>query len=253
MSGSVVDLSRSGDGACGASSGIDALPSISREFSGVAWDALNLYSGAWVMLIRQDGILVHANDSVLGVFGGSIERSIGRSVCELIPESICADRLAFYDRVMREQRPLFVEGIIGGSMVRCALRPIPPATPGGPSHVLCICRPVGPTSEPCPQPRVRAGADDWGPLSGLTDREMEVLRLIGRGMTTAQIAKEMHRSVKTIEWHRVSLGAKLGAANRVDLARMAIHFGLAGPLAPSIGARALATASPMALMGDAPK
>jgi DNA-binding NarL/FixJ family response regulator len=34
--------------------------------------------------------------------------------------------------------------------------------------------------------------------------------------------------VKTIEWHRVSLGTKLGVTNRVELARIAIRAGVVG-------------------------
>jgi DNA-binding NarL/FixJ family response regulator len=72
----------------------------------------------------------------------------------------------------------------------------------------------------------RARADDLGKLDQLTNREVEVLRLIGRGLSTAQIAATLERSVKTVEWHRVALGTKLSVTNRVELARIAIHAGL---------------------------
>jgi DNA-binding NarL/FixJ family response regulator len=45
-------------------------------------------------------------------------------------------------------------------------------------------------------------------------------------MSTIDIAKHLGRSVKTIEWHRVSLGEKLGVVNRVELARIAIAAGM---------------------------
>jgi DNA-binding NarL/FixJ family response regulator len=77
-------------------------------------------------------------------------------------------------------------------------------------------------------PVVRAKHDDLGVLGALTTREMEILRLIGKGLSTADIAKQLHRSVKTIEWHRVSLGTKLGVTNRVELARIAIRAGVVG-------------------------
>jgi DNA-binding CsgD family transcriptional regulator len=54
----------------------------------------------------------------------------------------------------------------------------------------------------------------------------EILKLIGIGLSTADIAKRLGRSVKTVEWHRVSLGDKLGVTNRVELARIAIAAGL---------------------------
>jgi DNA-binding NarL/FixJ family response regulator len=52
------------------------------------------------------------------------------------------------------------------------------------------------------------------------------LKLIGIGLSTADIARRLERSVKTVEWHRVSLGEKLGVTNRVELARIAIAAGL---------------------------
>lgn len=61
----------------------------------------------------------------------------------------------------------------------------------------------------------------------LTDREREVLALIAEGLTVPEIARRLHRSRKTIESHRLSLGRKLGVENRVKLARLAIQAGLA--------------------------
>jgi DNA-binding NarL/FixJ family response regulator len=52
-------------------------------------------------------------------------------------------------------------------------------------------------------------------------------------MTTAAIAKKLFRSRKTIEAHRLSMGAKLGVRNRVELARIALEAGLlSGPPQP---------------------
>ena len=69
----------------------------------------------------------------------------------------------------------------------------------------------------------------------LTEREREVLALIAQGHTTAQIAKILYRSAKTIEAHRMSLGLKLRARNRVDLARFAMQAGLQNMQVPRGG------------------
>jgi DNA-binding CsgD family transcriptional regulator len=73
---------------------------------------------------------------------------------------------------------------------------------------------------------VHSVAGDAGPLASLTQRETEVLEMIGRGYSTAKIAESLNRSTKTIEWHRASIGNKLDASNRVELARIAISAGL---------------------------
>ena len=58
----------------------------------------------------------------------------------------------------------------------------------------------------------------------LTDREYEVLRLIGLGLGTAAIAAELRRSVKTIESHRANLKDKLGLKSAAELARYATRW-----------------------------
>ncbi len=63
-------------------------------------------------------------------------------------------------------------------------------------------------------------------LSALTHREREVLRLIAEGLSVSEISKVLYRSEKTIQSHRLSIGRKLGARNRVELARIAIEAGL---------------------------
>jgi DNA-binding NarL/FixJ family response regulator len=83
---------------------------------------------------------------------------------------------------------------------------------------------------------IKARIDDRGHLSNLTQRELEILRLIGLGLSSADIAKRLDRSVKTVEWHRVSLGEKLSVANRVELARIAIAAGLVSAETPPIAA-----------------
>ncbi|MHC5114018.1 MAG: response regulator [Planctomycetota bacterium] len=63
-------------------------------------------------------------------------------------------------------------------------------------------------------------------LDALTPREQEVLRLIGRGKTRAQIAEMLCRSPKTIDGHRESIMEKLGIRDRAELVRFAIREGL---------------------------
>lgn len=63
-------------------------------------------------------------------------------------------------------------------------------------------------------------------LDLLTDRELEVLRLIGKGHTRAEIAKLLSRSPKTIDGHREAIMQKLDIHDRGDLVRYAIREGL---------------------------
>ena len=63
-------------------------------------------------------------------------------------------------------------------------------------------------------------------LDTLTERELEVLRLIGRGMSRQEIADALSRSARTIDNHRAAIMRKLGIRDRVDLVRYAIREGL---------------------------
>jgi DNA-binding NarL/FixJ family response regulator len=62
------------------------------------------------------------------------------------------------------------------------------------------------------------------PLQRLSNRELEVFELIGRGMKTGKIAEHLQLSIKTIETHRENIKKKLGLASGPELTRRAIHW-----------------------------
>jgi DNA-binding NarL/FixJ family response regulator len=68
-----------------------------------------------------------------------------------------------------------------------------------------------------------AGPGD-APVDKLSDRELEVFQLIGRGMSTAQIADSLCLSVKTIETYREHLKLKLDLHTGNELVRYAIEW-----------------------------
>ena len=63
----------------------------------------------------------------------------------------------------------------------------------------------------------------------LTNRESQILRMIGRGMSRGEIAKEIFRSQKTVDAHQQSIMKKLGIHDRVELVRYAIREGIVEP------------------------
>jgi DNA-binding NarL/FixJ family response regulator len=67
------------------------------------------------------------------------------------------------------------------------------------------------------------------PASILSRRELQVLGLVARGYTSAEIAKQIFVSVKTIETYRSRLAEKLGLQTRSDMVRFAVQMGLLTP------------------------
>jgi DNA-binding NarL/FixJ family response regulator len=62
------------------------------------------------------------------------------------------------------------------------------------------------------------------PVVNLTDRELEIFRLIGEGHSTRQIADDLHLSVKTIESHQAHIKDKLALKNGRELVQHAIEW-----------------------------
>jgi DNA-binding NarL/FixJ family response regulator len=76
--------------------------------------------------------------------------------------------------------------------------------------------------QPGPAPEVRQ-------IAGITERERQVLTLVGRGMSNAEIAQHLYVSVATVKTYVGRLIAKLGARDRVQLVIAAYEAGLVPP------------------------
>ncbi|MCX5682235.1 MAG: response regulator transcription factor [Planctomycetota bacterium] len=71
---------------------------------------------------------------------------------------------------------------------------------------------------------VAAGGAEASPVEGLSDREVEVLELIGKGVATREIAERLHVSVKTVEAHRANIKEKLRLEGATELAHYAFQW-----------------------------
>jgi two-component system response regulator NreC len=65
-----------------------------------------------------------------------------------------------------------------------------------------------------------------GPPDDLSEREVEVLRLIALGFTNTEIAQQLYLSVRTVETHRSHIQQKLRISSRAELVRHALQRGL---------------------------
>jgi two-component system, NarL family, response regulator NreC len=65
-----------------------------------------------------------------------------------------------------------------------------------------------------------------GPPDDLTERELDILRLIALGHTNTEIAGQLFLSVRTVETHRAHIQQKLRRSSRAELVRYALDHGL---------------------------
>lgn len=65
-----------------------------------------------------------------------------------------------------------------------------------------------------------------GPPDDLTEREVDILRLIALGHTNTEIAGKLYLSVRTVESHRAHIQQKTGRSTRAELVRYALDNGL---------------------------
>jgi DNA-binding NarL/FixJ family response regulator len=61
-------------------------------------------------------------------------------------------------------------------------------------------------------------------IAGLTNRELDIFRLVGQGLTTSRIAETLQRSVHTVEAHRTNIKEKLGLKTAAELSRSAVQW-----------------------------
>jgi two-component system response regulator NreC len=80
-----------------------------------------------------------------------------------------------------------------------------------------------------PELGARLAAEPLGPPDDLSEREVEILRLIALGHTNGEIAEELYLSVRTVESHRAHIQQKLRMSKRSELVRYALERNLLEP------------------------
>jgi DNA-binding NarL/FixJ family response regulator len=74
--------------------------------------------------------------------------------------------------------------------------------------------------------RVTSGRPSSDPIERLTNREMEVFRLLGQGLSSVAIAKQLQISRNTVDSHRENIRRKLDLENSVELIQRAVQWHL---------------------------
>ena len=63
-----------------------------------------------------------------------------------------------------------------------------------------------------------------GPVAGLSNRELQILQMLGRGLSSRQVAEALHLSIKTVEAHRQRIKGKLDLKTSAQLVQFAVNW-----------------------------
>lgn len=207
------------------------------------WETLTRSCGVCIAITNSDGQFVFANDGACSFLDpSSANELMGLTWEDVLPHDLAKVRRRCALRARTMTRPIVLIGMMDGICTCSIFRSIgrSMALEG---DTLTVWYSLNAADESTGVSAIDgcevilAEYNSLGSLSDLTERELAILALIGEGMTTQQTAQYIHRSVKTVEWHRRMLGKKLGAANRVELAKIAMRSGLChiGSLHPRLG------------------
>lgn len=195
------------------------------------WSALINDSGAAVAVFDAEGWAHFANAVYLRMAGVRTLDELKRlSIEDRLQHDMAEERLAILRDVIRNGQAQMFKDLRRGRALVITSRQFP----GQPSFCLAVFRPADipnwvSDAEPTDADAAQMKHVDAGPLAVLSEREKEILSLIGQGLTSAQIAKKLCRTIKTIEWHRSAIARKLHTKDRVALAQLAIQAGLCSP------------------------
>ncbi len=202
--------------------------------AGVLWNVLTQDPSAGVVICDLDGTVVWGNERCFRIYLGPEAKPgdvIGKTWKELgFPDPWIEERLAMFREIKRTGEPVLLRTIWLGHQVLAWVYPLPPDDECGKDCFLVVSRvseaDIKELGQDAAGKVMVSGVARLGELDVLSPRELEVLALLGQGLTIKEIARVLFRSEKTIGRHRDSIGAKLGLSNKVDLAELARRAGL---------------------------
>lgn len=181
-----------------------------------------------ISICRLSGELIYANDQAAKIFmGEDAEGSsfVGRSMWDVFPEEWMRERVSIGSRLLTTGKPVLVRTIWGGYQVLSWVYPLDIGGEDDQARMLIVtrrsCTPSSTWTDQGDESFVESSVMRLGELDVLSPREIEVLALVGQGLSIREIAKMLCRSEKTVQNHRDSIGSKLGLTNRVKVAEVA--------------------------------
>jgi DNA-binding CsgD family transcriptional regulator len=187
-----------------------------------------------ISVVRLSGEVLYTNDHAVRIFLGEDADPVearAQSLWGVLPEAWVRECVGFGSQVMESGEPAMIRTVWKGRQVLSWVSPLDEDASPAEARLLIVSRfsTESPAGEENGTPRFTVFESkhiSLGDLGVLSPRELEVLSLVGQGLSIKEIAAMLHRSEKTIQNHRDSIGSKLGLANRVHVAAVARRAGL---------------------------
>lgn len=173
-----------------------------------AWIAISQTAGVGVNIADTNGGLLFVNNTSLILFSGTTDADYTyytvKTIADFHPKEFVAERLSLIAQVFRKGKPI--------ESTNWPLKDN--LTPH--NRVLVKSRTSGSSVMPHANPpeveSVESTYIDLGTLNVLTKRELEVMVLVGHGISIPKLASILFRSPKMIKRHKTAIGKKLSLA-----------------------------------------
>ena len=187
-----------------------------------------------IMLVDIEKNILYANNMAANGFAGeSVDSLVGKNLNDLVPKEWLDERDQYFQRAVQTGRVITSLEIIEGVRLSSRIKSLVIEHEGKEQTlIMYTIEPVQPGDlewirETTPaEDLFDADCVDLGLLNKLSERELEVLALMGKGLRQKEIAERLFRSVSTINRHRESIGEKLGVTDRAVLIMLARQAGL---------------------------
>ncbi len=207
---------------------------VDADAGAFAWEALTSEPHTGVSVMSRAGRIDYVNPQAAAIYFGpkvTPEQVAGRMIDELYPPAFCEDRRRVITQVCSTGKPVLFRAIWRGFQHHAWIYPMHHEDDVEVQRVMVITRrTVDDVGHIPAHPRDYeyecADVNDLGELEVLTPRELEVLALLGQGLSVRNVAELLRRSPKTVENHRDRVAQKLHARNRADLVRVVQRAGL---------------------------
>lgn len=201
-----------------------------------------------VVISTRDGTILSHNATSLELFGvGRQHEMIGKNMRDVFAHEFAEERMRWIEQTINENRPMKIVHVMRGRQIASTLMPLNCPDEDDHDDAKLGENAAHEDAQPCQSRCVailtryattdekekstetevlESGLVDLGPLERLSARELEVFVLLGHGHTIPETARLLHRSPRTIEQHKASIGRKLGVSTIAHIAKTVGELGL---------------------------